>query len=191
MRAWQLKSLFKFPSVEEAIWTEIQNWYGWSSWIQCFWVSCLESIQFGKLNTVTGCPDRLWNLFKRWLDRVLGNLHWVILLEQGNWSRQSQEVSSSLSHSMTLGFIFLWTSGIQGVLRGLKMQPVFDFREQPLVSFLTKYNFLSRLFIVNNMLPLFLFSGLLYSAWMQSSSSLKGCCRWTKLFPIFLYRSGF
>lgn len=191
MRAWQQKSLFKFPRAEVARWMEIQNWYVWSSWIQCFWVSCLESSQFGNSNTGTGSPERLWNVFKAWLDSVLGNLHWVILLGQGNWSRWSQEASSNLHHSATLGFSVLWTGGSQGIFWSLLSEIKYRLHFQSLVSFLTEYRFLSRLFIVNNMLPLFLFSGLLYSAWMQSSSSLKGCCRWTKLFPIFLYRSGF
>lgn len=109
-----------------------------SSWMQSFWVSCLESSQFGSSNTGTGYPGWLWNVFKTWLDGVLGNLHWVILLEQGNWTRWSQE---ALPTSVTLGFHVLWTGGSQGTFWSLEMQPVFNFREQSLVSILAKYSF--------------------------------------------------
>lgn len=92
-----------------------------------------------------------------------------------------------------------YDSGIQCSLNRWKPRHVLEFEnaaciwfQRTIFSFIShQVQFLSRLLIANNVLPLFLFSGLLYSAWMQSSTSLKGCCRWTKLFPIFLYRSGF
>lgn len=137
---------------------EFQNCYVWSSWKQCFWMSCLESSQFGNSNTGTGCPEILWNIFKAWLDRVLGNLHWVILLEQGNWTRSSRW--RGLFQSLPF-----YRSGIQCSLNRWKPRHLLEFEnaaciwfQRTLFSFISyQVQFLSRLFIVNNVLPLFLF----------------------------------
>ncbi|QEA01227.1 hypothetical protein D0439_22375 [Lysinibacillus fusiformis] len=39
-------------------------------------------------------------IVKTQLDTVLGNLLWVTPLEQGGWTRSSQEVPSNLNHSV-------------------------------------------------------------------------------------------
>lgn len=36
--------------------------------MQCIWVSHLVSSQFGQSNTGTSCLERLWSVFKTWLD---------------------------------------------------------------------------------------------------------------------------
>lgn len=39
-------------------------------------------------------------VFKTWLDVVLGNLLWLPLLGQGSWTRQFPEIPANLNHSV-------------------------------------------------------------------------------------------
>lgn len=75
------------------------TWIGGRTSLLCRWTS-----------TGTGCPERVWSL-PHW--KYSGSI-WtqlstkcsgMVLLEQGCWARGPTEVPSSLTHSVTLGFL--------------------------------------------------------------------------------------